>query len=116
MRVLSWPPRPMWPEKKSPKPASASPPHWNAERKSPAMPATKRSQAQKWLTKGFARILIRLLPSASGLELSSAISSPAGVHATRTDFDIEYPLSIPDSWLLWFELLMVEGPKDATCF
>ncbi len=59
------------------------------------MSRTKRSKVQKWFTKKYAIIPIKLSPLASELAFSSAILLPAAAHATRTDFDTEESIVSP---------------------
>ena len=67
------------------KPANASPPRWNAPRKSRATSATRRSPAQKPPTKPCMNIPIKPSPSASVSGRYSVISLPAGVPAIAID-------------------------------
>src|ERR1035438_2183326 len=79
----------MWPEKKSGKPASVSPPHWNAARKSRAVSARRRSKAPRRPTRPCMSIPIKPLASPSVSGRSSASWSLAGAPATATGHNME---------------------------
>src|SRR5512139_3437550 len=83
----------MWPKRRSPKPASGSPPHWNAARKSMVARARRLSRAPKPRTRRCASIRIKPWASPSAWGRSLAIWSHAGATATATDHDMETPFA-----------------------